>query len=418
MTRILFLTVNLILMSSLGFSAENSVNSLSSTEFLFESIGKLDDLIEQIEFKESTGHLDKISFTLSTLSYLTPISATMVNHSLRQSKYIIPVITENSLTTAATTSLSEFISNFSLTVNSVRIYSEALSLRERIENFSIHRADLSILKNILKTVRAHQISLLDTQLKEKSNRHHGLNQGLYDLEKLVMQKRPTYQAIHSECSKDVAAYKNKVKLDTLKYSLVDLYRLMSFSPAIVKFQLKAHFSSPSLNAYLSQEVLPSALSDCFAQESLSEQESFNDFTDRLHTIENLARTIVLTGAGSALLLGRNLISHPALKAMVEYFSKTSLLLAKRAVIVTTIVAGIYCSFQLKKTYDVANDKDTARFTPQQYTDYVKSSFQNQAKKKMEDLQNEINQNANNENLRLRLQNELAKWQIVSSELAK
>lgn len=416
MARGLVLILKIIFLSAVGFSSEISKPSLSSTNYLVDSASKIDELIEQIEFKESLNQHDKISFTLATLSYLTPISLAMINHSLQEYKYFLPIAETSLVNTTA--SLNEFINNFSLAMSSLKIYSESEALKDKIENFTVHRADLPFLKNILKTVRARFSSLLQNQVNENLANRPNANVALYDVEKMILRNRPSYQAIYKTCSADPGAYKSKVKLVTLKNSIADLYRLAAFSPAVIKLQMKSYFSSPSLDRYLSQEVLPSALEDCFSQDKSSNKESFADFTKELHNIEDLSRAVVLSGAATALYLGRNIFSHPAAIAIIHYFSKTTRSIARRSVVMSTIIAGIYCSFQLKKTFDLVNDKYTERFTPQQYTDFIKSSFKKQVHSKITELQKMIEENSGHEaTMRTHLLKELEKWKTIDQELS-
>ncbi len=413
MLRILGLCLNLFLLTpSLALSQE-SKNSFKVSDYLFDSLGKLDDLIEEVEYKEQSNSLDRISFTISTLINLTPISVSMISYNLKHSKLAIPVVAR-SATVETRTTLSELFNSFLLSTTSVKLLSEAQHFQANIESFSIHRNDLVILKRHMKSLREKQFSLLEQQLKVKRGSDFSPGTGI---EIDVLKSRPSYRSIYNECSRSVGQYKDTTKLKILEGSLHDLYRLTAFTPSVIKLQLDSKLTSPTLKKYLSQDVLPMALNNCFATEPGASRETYQDFIQRLKNIENLARGIVVSSAGTAFVAAEHFLTHPKVKLLTEYFSKTSLFVAKKAAIITTMITGVYCSFQLKKAYDIASDRDMTRYTEDEYKSYIKNYFHKDISQKINKLESDLKSSALKEKDKSELQNELNNWKTVLRELS-
>lgn len=397
--------------------AKDEGTSLKVRNYLIDSVAKLDDVVEDLDYKERVNDLDRVSFTLSTLLYLTPISISMISYNLQHSS-ILPLMFMNPAKSELTmmTTLQEFFNNLAIGVTSLRLLSESKSFQAEVQSVSIHRKDLLLLKSILKDVREKQIRLLESDFKvHDSLKDH--QQITEKIETQILESRHSYQDIYESCVKNPELYRQQMRLEILKGSLHDLYFFTTFSPSVIKLQLDSKLASPTLFKYLSQQALPQAIKNCFSHESAG-KESFESFSQDLHTVENLARGLVVSTLGTGFAASQRLLTHPKIQGIANYFSKGTLFAAKRITLLTTMIAGLYASVQLKKSYDLVSGRNVSRYSREEYIKYVNAYYKKQISQQIESTEKQLKSVGNNSTRRTELEDELRAWKKIESELSQ
>ena len=397
-TLLLFLNCSFLRPAQAFNSYSNLIpeSNLSSSTYLLESIAKLDDVIEEIRFKEKTNHYDKVSFTVSTLANLTPASLSLLNHTLKARINV----SEN---------FSNFVDSLALTLTALRISTET---HESV--IHIHREDLKKFLEVLHFVRKYEKSLLEKQnlAKQETQRLTDI-----DLEKNIMFNRPTYKQIFSECTNSSTDYQYQMYLSTFTASLNDLYMLTALSPTVIKAQIDAKLLSPTLKKYLSQEVLENALIRCFEEQKLSVSVPYPTFIANLKAIDHASHAIAAAGIWAAINSGIKATDLPSFQQLIKFTKSISPPLIRKTLLLSGFVVGIFYAHELKISYDEISDKERAKYSTKEYKDLVISTYITDIEKHIKELNEKIPKETNGKKISA-LRNELKNWQDMSNDLRK
>lgn len=412
------------------------VNGRFTDEFILDSVAKLDDFIEDIRAKENIKGTQSFGFASASVVQLGIATGSLMDYFLTPGRGIVTFIDgvkkAGGLGSASMmpTKLADFSRRWMFLVSTGQVASAAI--KEKI--FTVHVDDLALFREILSTIRQKQAALLVGAWKEQTRER------LLNIDRLILEARPSFKRIYDFCSVDPFEYKKSVMIDIYSKSLWDYFKLLTMDSSYISAQMAAGLMSPTVNAYLSQEVLPHALKKCF-QVSSENVGTFKDegsqFVATLLALDGASKFVVIASIISIvkfeeLRFGFDKFSPTgSLKAMgnvqvgwlskiVEpvkmLVSKVSPALIRKIMVVTQVGASGFNLYSISKDYKAAKEEAGARRTEEEFRKYVSQYFQARALLQIKELEKILNDDKQMDTSdRTALENEIRKWRAVEAE---
>lgn len=441
------------------------IDAKVSDEFLLESIAKLDDFIEEIRAKEKIRGVENVGFAVAGIVQLGTVSGILIDQFLFKKKVVSGVVDEvKKVSTAG--QAGKFPLELSGVVRKWMVGSSAINIAaaKKPKELVVHVEDLALFREILTTVRIKQAGILYRVWRDASKQSVIYRAKLMNFETLVRERRPSYKDVFEPCSFDPVAYKHLMIMDMYRKSLGDYFSMLLLTPNAVTKQVNAGFISPTLRAYINQEILPIALNKCFKISSSESAETVSEFrqfvlsvpfigagvtmaTDiagnehhrfiaQLFAVDAAAKFVTFaavfavfrfkelfrasktTGPG-ANVLGKfkNTWMGDVMKHVQTVFTKISPTLIARVIVTTQVAVSSYSLYVIKKEYDLAQDDGVARRTSDEFNRMAKKYFQDRAIEQITDLKKLLSSKDIDSKDRALIEKEIRNWQMLEVEFA-
>lgn len=420
-----------------------------SDQYIIESIAKLDDFLEEIRKKEELKEGEIVGFSSASLVHLGTLTGALVDHFFVKQKIVAPILSSlgNISSVGKVGSLPSrlwgFARGWMLTATAVQAVKTAPP-----RTFVVHKEDLPLFRQILSQVRDQQIFLVirfwRKDFKKKDQ--------IANLEKIILETRPTFKKIYEPCSQDPNQYQTDTLVHIFRYSLFDYIKFITWAPSLITAQYNAGFISPTARQYINQFALPFALNKCFKidpnQETKSQDlgifgtwfspDKNTGFVAKVLAADALARgtivgiiyaflkfkyaqpagkAVTANSLGSIKVVDKLLASRigtVVIQPAINFFNKISPATIARLTLTVTVATSAYALYTVKKEYEELNGSGVARRSKNEFNFEAKKLFHERALSQLEILRAALVK-ADNETDREMVETEITNWELIAAE---
>lgn len=405
------------------------VVSKVSDAFIIESIGKLDDFVEDIRRKEELRDAENVGFANAALVHLGTMTGALLDQFFFKTKIVTPVFTsiDDMTTIGKAGSLPMKLGNF------VRKWMVTASLVQSVKSapektFVVHVKDLPIFRKILLEIRDQEVSILLKLWRRKSVS----KDAILNLEKTILENRPSYRKVFDSCSIDPTQYKINTAIDLYRTSFFDYIKVLTLSPGLITSQYNAGMISPSVRAYIKQETLPFALKKCFRVKP-SAFGIFQDESDRfiaqLLAVDSASKFVIIATVYSvwkfknkpkapspgALMTIRASMFGNMLRPVLDVLAKISPTLIAKVLIGSQIAASIYSLYTIKQEYNSAKDDSIQRRSSEEFKNITKKLFHSRASEHLKKLNELLSKKDLDQVEKNMIEQEITNWSVLEAE---
>ncbi len=431
-TLLLLVLLQLLMVAGLGHAEEFIIPELStrvSDQFLLESIGKLDDFIEDIRKKEEIRGDETVGFASSSIVQLGTLSGLLIDQFFFKTRILTPVfsklneVNELGKTGSFPIKLAEFAKGWMLTANA------AHSVQPKHEKtFIVHVKDLPYFRQVLTQIREQQSMILFRFWKLKPE----MKAKLENFGKVILENRPSFRKIYEACATNETDFKIRVYSHIYLSSLVDYVKLFTFSPSFLSAQYNAGFISPTLKNYIGQETFNAATSKCLNSDPNATglwNDRSSQFVVQLLAIDGLSK-FVIVWMGWRLWKYKTKPKSPGpsqvdkllastylewLKPVTDFFAKISPAMVAKALIATHIAASVYTLYTIRQEYKEAKEDIGQRRTVIEFQELAGKFFHVRAIAQIEILKKTLNQKDLDPSDIESLETEISNWEVIAAE---
>lgn len=441
------------------------VESRVSDQFILESISKLDDFIEDIRAKERLRGYENVGFVTAAFVQLGTVTGIMLDQFLFRKKLVSGAVDQvKKMSTAG--QAGKFPLELSAMTRRWFVGSSAVNIAaaRKEKTFSVHVDDLALFREILTSIRLKQEQILYRVWKSQALTDARYRDKLSNMETLIRENRPSFKAIYEPCSADPSGYKTDISIEVYSKSLKEFFSALLFTPANVTRQADAGFISPTLKAYISQDVLPMALRKCFKissgpAESTSQFKQFvlgipflgagvsmiedisgdehHRFIAQLFAVDTASRFVVFAAVLSIYRFKdafrsatktapavpgfvakfKNTWLGDTIKAAETLFAKISPKVVARVVIITQLVVSSYTLYVIRKEYAETKEEGKQRRPMEEFNKLANKYFHDRAIAQIKDLKQLLSTKGADVKDRAMIEKEIPNWEMIETEFA-
>lgn len=440
-----------------------NVETKVSDEFILESIAKLDDFIEDIRAKERLRGVETVGFVTATMVQLGTITGILLDQFVFKKTLVSGVVDEvKKVSTAGRVGKLPFEIGTFTRRWFVGTGAANIAAASKEKSFTVHVQDLALFREILTSVREKQAQILFRVWKDTSKSDLRYREKLANMETLIREKRPSFKSVYEPCSSNPSGYKRDMAIHVYSNGLKDYFTVLLVTPAAVSKQVDAGFISPTLKAYINQEVLPWALNKCFKIQTSGSGETVSGFRKfvlgipllgagvlmiediganehhrfiaQLFAVDTVSRFVVVAAVYSIFrfkdvfrhtktpgpeVVGKfkNTWLGDTMKWVQTFFSKISPTLVAKVVVTSQIVISSYSLYALKREYDEAQEVGQSRRTTEEFKRLAKKYFHDRALAQIQELKNLLTVKDIDMKDRAAIEKEIRNWRLIEVEFA-
>ena len=367
------------LLFSTGFSASwadkipiPDIKTKLSDDFLVKTIASIDDVLEDLHYREKTKNYDNVAYGIAATSYAAFGVSKVLEALSIETKVLGPVANGVSDARSVGKTGNRIRNILEGWLSGSIVVQTTTSNTENV--LEISKEDFHAFREVLKEIRDKEYAILLERRKFSPK---------VDAE--ILRNRPSYLELYIPCVKSVATFREQMLKKVYYGTIMGYVEIMSTDTHALSESLQSGWNAPLLSSLLRKDVFHPAIKSCFASAYYGiDTDEEAEFVKQLLAAEWAARSTLVVGADLGLNYAIKAANSPIGKSAMALLKKSPGYF-KRGLSLATAGFSVYALKGLWNQYQVENDVNIPRYSKDDFKQMGAAYMNERIQDRIEDV---------------------------------